>query len=104
MFTDKLFCHYRNGKCARQIVSINTLGNLPRIISSNLKLDNHAEGYIDEFISNKIEISNKIIREIHHNIQLNETIVSEALAKPKNSITFRNCTITNLHVIHNCPQ
>lgn len=57
-----------------------------------------AEGYIDDSISNKMEISNKIIKEIHHNVQVNETTVSGEPMKQNHSIQFTNCTITNLYI------
>lgn len=96
------FLKYQNGRCTKQVIGINTFGNMPKEIAKYLDLPNSneytghtfrrssatlladsganlttvkrhggwksssvAEGYIDESINNKKEVSNSITKNIN---------------------------------------
>lgn len=65
-----------------------------------------AEGYIDESIANKIQVSNQILNSIEKNtlninIPSTSTINAREGSVPSANITFNNCTIQNVNNYYN---
>lgn len=38
--TPRFFLYYSNGKCTKQVIGINTFGNMPKVVARYLKLEN----------------------------------------------------------------
>ncbi|KAK5639946.1 hypothetical protein RI129_010757 [Pyrocoelia pectoralis] len=120
--TRRLFLKYQNNRCFNQVVGLNCIGKMPKLIANHLKLPNSdaytghcfrrtsatldkvgrdvcvlkrhggwnssnvAEGYVEDSMNNKIQISNKIL----------DCEISGSSATTSTEVTYNSITDNSL--------